>query len=243
MECPLCHKEFKSKLGFTSHVEKKVCIKLDKQCPYCARVFTNKRNRDHHTENKICVVKNKLIIRTKNEDPILTQREKDLCEENIRLKSQLDVLKEHSLAFPKAFGSEQITDILTKLPNLLHDALTKHTDRSVEYLIEQIHCNKEIFPEYINVYMRGYKSPYALVSDGTRFLNKPKKRIIEQIIESSLSMLQEYVDNNGEKCGQKIIDKYERYRDVIENSERRKDIETEIAGMLIDMRVIVELKK
>jgi hypothetical protein len=148
--------------------------------------------------------------------------------------------------FPKAFGTEHVGDILVKLPNLLHDALTKHTGRSVEYLTEQIHCNREIFPEYTNVFIRGYKSPFALVSNGERFQNKPQKRIIEQLIEDSISMLQTYVDNNGEKYGQRILDKYERYRDMVEENnhekktERRKDLEVEIAGMLLDMRPIIE---
>jgi hypothetical protein len=132
------------------------------------------------------------------------------------------------------------------MPNLLHDALTKHSNRSVEYLTEQIHCNKQTFPEYTNVYIRGYKSPFAMVSNGKQFQNKPQKAIIEQIIENSISMLQDYIDNNGEKYGQKIIDKYERYRDLVETdssdkkSERRKDLEIEIAGMLLDMRSIIE---
>jgi DNA-directed RNA polymerase subunit N (RpoN/RPB10) len=181
---------------------------------------------------------------------------KETYEENIRLKSRLACLEEHpqtitqnqiiNLNFPKAFGSEQITDILGKLPNLLHDAITKHTGRSVEYLTEQIHCNQKVFPEYTNVFIDRFKSPFAFVSNGEQFQTKPQKRIIEQIIDDSISMLQEYVDNNDEKCGQKIIEKYETYRDLVEDgdkkSQRRKDLEIEIAGMLLDMRPIIEAR-
>jgi hypothetical protein len=144
--------------------------------------------------------------------------------------------------FPKAFGTEQTTHILSKLPNLLHDALTLHPGRSVEFLTEQIHCNRDVFPEYTNVYIRGYKSPYALVSNGQMFQNKPQRRIIEQIIEDSISMLQTHIDNNGDNYGQRIIGKYEKYRDLVEGeSDLRKNLEIEIAGMLLDMRPIIEL--
>jgi DNA-directed RNA polymerase subunit N (RpoN/RPB10) len=146
--------------------------------------------------------------------------------------------------FPKAFGSEQVTDILSKVPNLLHDAITKHPGRSIEYLAEQIHCNQKVFPEYTNIYLDRYKSPFAFVSNGVRFQTKPRNRFIEQIIEDSINMLQEYVDHNSEKCGQKIIEKYETYRDLVKDginkSERRKDLELEITGMLLDMKPIIE---
>jgi hypothetical protein len=214
---------------------------------------------EYHYDHDVCTFvqqniafsnKPKLVLKKKNED--LTKEE--LIVKVSRLEGTIDALKTHpqtinnnnqvNLIFPKAFGTEQVADILAKIPNLLHDALTKHPNRSIEYITEQIHCNKEVFPEYTNVYIRGYKSPYALVSNGTRFQNKPQKRIIDRIIDDSISMLQDYVDNFGEKMGQKIIDKYETYRDMVEGddnkTERRRDMEIEIAGMLLDMRPIIE---
>jgi hypothetical protein len=148
-----------------------------------------------------------------------------------------------NLFFPTAFGQENIKNILDKLPSLLNDAITKHCDRSVAYLTEKIHCNKEMFPEYTNVYISNYKSPFALVSDGARFKHKSKKSIIDEIIERSLHMLQTYVDNSD--LTQKIFNKYERYQNLIEvgqdekKSEERKELEIEIAGMLLDMRDVI----
>jgi hypothetical protein len=100
--------------------------------------------------------------------------------------------------------------------------MTKHTNRSIEYITEKIHCNKEIFPEYTNVYIRGYKSPFAVVSNGRKFQYKPQKRIIDQIIENSMIMLQDYVDfdENIEKIGLAIIDKYEKYANLVEMDGR-----------------------
>lgn len=265
--CEFCHKQFIKKQGLDYHVIHKVCFKTRKTCNKCGYRFTSKAMFRYHTDNNVCE-------KTTQKKKTLTLRKTDILMDKGYLQSLNDCTKEellmkvtileaekrllienprtvddHSnhqinLILPKAFGSEQIDYILTKIPNLLHDAVTKHTGRSVEYLTEQIHCNKKVFPEYTNVFIRGYKSPFALVSNGDKFQNKPQKRIIEQIIENSISMLQDYIDNNGEKYGQKIIDKYETYRDLVEDSdkksERRKDLEIEIAGMLLDMRPVIE---
>lgn len=257
-ECLLCHKTFADRRCLNYHVSKNVCQKPNqKLCPKCLQTFSTKQMCQYHITHNVCQFeqKNKIKLAVKNRYENMSKEE--LLIKVAQLEGKVEILTEHpqtinnnnqiNLIFPKAFGSEQIDHILTKIPNLLHDALTKHTDRSVEYLTEQIHCNKEVFPEYTNVYIRGYKSPFALVSNGIRFQNKPQKRIIDQIIENSISMLQDYVDNNGEKFGQKIIGKYEKYRDLLEEndehdrkSERRKDLEIEIAGMLLDMRLIIE---
>ena len=97
----------------------------------------------------------------------------------------------------------------------------------------------------MNVYIRNYRSPYALVSNGERFQNKPKTRIIEDLIEKARSMLQRYIDNPGGDLRQKVIKKCEDYFDLIDTtdgkkSERRKELEVEIGGMLLDMRSIIE---
>lgn len=268
--CDFCHKQFIKKQGLDYHVTHKVCLKLGKTCIKCGYQFTTKAMFQYHMDNNVCdkpiQKKKKLTLKKTNDTPIFTKSGEphfpnDCTKEELLMKVAIleaekkmllenpRTVDDHSnhqinFIFPKAFGSEQIDYILTKIPNLLHDAVTKHTGRSVEYLTEQIHCNKEIFPEYTNVFIRGYKSPFALVSNGDKFQNKPQKRIIEQIIENSISMLQDYIDNNGEKYGQRIIDKYETYRDLVEDgdkkSERRKDLEIEIAGMLLDMRPIIE---
>lgn len=263
-KCSLCQKIFTVKKGLDYHINHNVCQKEHKKCLLCGHVFKNIQMYKYHMDHNVCKKKTpepKIKIKLKKSDnrnniDYSTYTKDELILKIAQLEGKVEAMNEHpqtinnahqiNFIFPKAFGTEQIDHISQRLPNLLHDALTKHCNRSVEYLTEQIHCNKEIFPEYTNVYIRGYKSPFALVSDGEKFQNKPQKRIIEQIIEQSISMLQDYVDNHGEKYGQKIIDRYERYRNLVESgehekkSELRKEIEIEIAGMLLDMRPLIE---
>ena len=250
-QCALCYKQLRSMQALKYHIDHNVCNHQSQTnnhiCIHCRKPFSSKQKLNNHIEKKICLNKSKIKLSLKT-----TMTVEELHKENIRLESRLAQLEEHpqnqiiKLNFPRAFRSEQIIDILGKLPTLLHDAITQQTGRSIEYLTEQIHCNQKVFPEYTNIYIDQYKSPFVFVSNGERFQTKPRKRFIEQIIEDSISMLQEYVDNNGEKCGQKFIEKYETYRGLIKDgdkkSQRRKDLELEIAGMLLDMRPIIEAR-
>ena len=103
----------------------------------------------------------------------------------------------------------------------------------------QIHNNQKI-PEYHNVYISSERSNYAMVSDGESFKYINKKTIIDQIIEDKRSILNQYIDDNGEQLGEKVLAKYDKYQNQIdENSEFRKDLEVEIGGLLLDMKSVI----
>lgn len=253
-KCEQCEKEF-TKRGYDYHVIHNVCTKTDRTCDKCGYTFASKVKLQYHIEHRVCDKKTKLQTNVSTSTPISSSREVELLQKVAVLEAEKKILLENpktvnnqiNFIFPHAFGSEQTSRILSKLPNLLYDTLANHSSRSIEYLTEQIHCNKEVFPEYTNVYIRNYKSPFALVSDGKRFQHKPQKRIIEEIIDSSMGMLQQYIDTTDDNLGHKIIRKYEDYCDLVDTSvndtkksERRKDLEIEIAGMLLDMRPIIE---
>jgi hypothetical protein len=58
-------------------------------------------------------------------------------------------------------------------------------------------------------------------------------------------MLQRYIDRTGDTLKQKVIRMCDDYFDLIDTtdgkkSERRKELEVEIGGMLLDMRSIIE---
>lgn len=79
-----------------------------------------------------------------------------------------------------------------------------------------------------------------MVSNGKTFEYKSKKTVIDQIIEDKRSILNQYVDDNGEMLGEKVLQKYERYQDQIDdNHEFRKDLEIEIGGLLLNMKSVI----
>lgn len=245
--CSGCSYHFSTKQMYQYHITHNVCKKADQV------------EQDGKTGSK---TKLKLILKRPSQELVddlinqLSETKEKLFATEEKLSEMVgkyDSLKENpqtvnntqqiNLFFPTAFGQENIKNILDKLPGLLKDAITKHCDRSVAYLTEKIHCNKEMFPEYTNVYISNYKSPFVMVSDGERFKHKPKKTIIDEIIEQSLDMLQTYLDHSDLK--QNFFNRYERYQNLIEisqdekKSEERKELEIEIAGMLLDMRDVI----
>ena len=87
------------------------------------------------------------------------------------------------------------------------------------------------------MYTQSERSSYALVSDGESFHYRPKKTIIDQIIEDKLTLLNEYIDTNGSLLGEKVLKKYEEYQNQIDGDpEFRKNLEMEIGGLLLDMK-------
>lgn len=59
-------------------------------------------------------------------------------------------------------------------------------------------------------------------------------------IENKRSILNQYIDDNGDQLGEKVLNKYEKYQDQIdENSDFRKELEVEIGGLLLDMKSVI----
>jgi hypothetical protein len=174
----------------------------------------------------------------------------ELLHEAIEFKSKYEALKENPqniinnvsqniVMFPNAFGNESTDVVKQKLGDILGPLIKNHTFSSIQTLFIKIHKNEKL-PEYHNVYSSSERSSYALVSDGKTFNYRPKKTIIDQIIEDKRSILNEYVDQNGEQLGEKVLRKYERYQNQLDsNSEFHKDLELEIGGLLLDMKSVI----
>jgi hypothetical protein len=75
-----------------------------------------------------------------------------------------------------------------------------------------------------------------------RRIYAPKKKIIEELIENKRSLLQQYVDDNGDKYGEKILRRYQNYVDALDDehdTEEKKDLEIEIICMLLNVSEVV----
>jgi len=143
------------------------------------------------------------------------------------------------IVFPKEFGKEDMKYIQQKLGDIVGPLVKSHMFNSIPCLFNKIH-NNQVIPEYHNVFSIGERSNYAMISDGKIFKHKPKKNVIDQIIEDKRLMLKTYVDNNGDQLGEKVLQKYERYTDLLdEDIEFRKNLELEIGGMLLDMKSVI----
>jgi hypothetical protein len=97
-----------------------------------------------------------------------------------------------------------------------------------------------LFSKKVSAQITNKKDPYAKISDGKKFIYAPKKEVIFKLIENKKSLLQEYVDKNGDKYGEKILKRYQRYVDLLdEDSEAVKDLEIEITCMLLNMSEVI----
>jgi hypothetical protein len=246
-QCVLCKKEFACQRNLNYHIQNKVCERRIIKCPLCEKVFKNKAGLLYHQEHIVC---KKSASVTTGESTVYEQYDKlskeALIRELCNIKGKYDSLKENPVnqsnnvfVFPTAFGQENPKRIRQVLGDILGKVLGGNAAEIIPMLIKQIHNNEEL-PEYHNVYVPSENSQYALVSDGTRFNHRPKDTIIDQIIEDKRSILNTYIDNNGDQLGERILRKYERYQDQIDSDSKfKKNLEREIGGLLLDMKDVI----
>jgi len=222
--CSLCGKKISSTTSFKYHVSHKVCI--------------NKSSKQTEQTSK-----NKLIIKTKQQYANMSRD--DLILQLSNMEGKYEALKENPvnnnniIVFPSSFGNEDMDHIKNILGDILKPMITNHPFQSIPLLFTKIHNNEKL-PEYHNVFVNSEHSNYAMVSDGKIFKYKPKKTIIDQIIEEKRSIINQYIDDNGEQLGEKVLNKYEKYQEHLdENSEFRKTLEIEIGGLLLDMKSVI----
>jgi hypothetical protein len=237
--CDLCGKQFSSGQCLQYHLSKGVCKKKLYRCKLCGYDFSCKNRLDYHIEHGVCQKKQKIVLKIKpiDSDYDSLSRE-ELVAKLKRSEIEIQVLKEHpqtinvnNINVMVNFGQENIDDILKKSPDLLLEAITEHLPSSVPFLTRKIHCNPDL-PEYRNVYIKSFSNPYAMIYNGGQFCRQDKTIVIGQLIDQCLQFIGNHVE---ELDNHKLTEKYERYRDSVDtDGKRRKELEKELIGILID---------
>lgn len=250
-ECTLCNKTFSCKKTLTYHISHMICQKNKFICTICNREFASLQTLKYHQDHKVCENnKNKIkivfkpIARTCDDYSEITKEE--LIIENARLKGELKGVKEtpttvnnNIVVFPHAYGKEDINHIIETLGDVFISTIKYRTYRSIPLIFKSIHNNAKL-PEYHNIYINSEKSSYAMVSNGEEFEFKPKKNIIDQIIEDKMSLIGKYIGDNVEQFGDKVLVLYNKYCDDLDsNAKFKKDLEMEIGGLLLSMKSVI----
>ena len=257
LTCYQCGKIFRAKQNLLYHTNNKVCLKINKTCIECGHQFKNVKMLEYHMENKVCKKKSlkpKIQLKKETQGKYSTYTKDDLILELALISGEVKSLKEHPqtqnniekqinniyIQVPPAFlALDTFQNLMKILPDLLPNALAKHPTEFISFLIEETNCNANR-PIFNSVQITNKKDPYAKISDGKKYIYAPKKQVISELIENKKSLLQEYVDNNGDKYGEKILKRYYRYVDLLqENPETVKDLEVKITCMLLNMSEVI----
>ena len=251
-QCSVCDKEFTSPGALNYHTTKRVCMKTNRCCSKCQKYFKSQQNLRYHYEHEVCLKqtteKIKLQLKTPSDKMIsdlllkvahLEGENKALKENPKNITNNNQQTQNNVLVFPKAYGKEDIEHIKQILGDIFGQVIKNQTFSSIPRLFTKIHNNIQL-PEYHNVYSSGERSNYAMVSDGKSFKFCPKKTVIDQIIEDKRSILNQYIDENGDKLGDKVLQKYGRYQELLDDDPVfRKELEVEIGGLLLNMKAVI----
>lgn len=153
----------------------------------------------------------------------------------INLKNQNQSKSDNDITSPTVLQSiiSQSTEC-TQSPNLLHNALSKHPDNFIVYLVKKTDCNPKLSAS--NSIEITNKDPIGRVHVGEKFIFVPKKKIVTQLIENKRHMVKEYIDKNRDEYDLEILKKYHNYIDSLDNDlELQKDLEINITCMLLNI--------
>jgi hypothetical protein len=213
-----------------------------------------------HIDNKVCEKhkkKEKYKVELKMTYEYELEEIKKLKDENQSLKDENETLRKNrtiinnqqinnidkqqiNILVPPSFLTvDTLSNLMKMFPNLIPNALSKHPTHFVSYLIKETNCNPNL-PLFNSIHITNKKDSFGKISDGNQYIYAPKKKIISQLIENKRSLLQEYVDRNGDKYGEKILRRYQRYVDALDDDpEIIRDLEIEITCMLLNMGSLI----
>ena len=252
MSCHKCNKTFSNEVNLRYHLTHNVCDKSEKKCPQCHYQFCNQRALKYHIDKKVCekTVKHKITLKKEYDHMskeemiarmIVLETENRVLKENPQVVNHINIDKRQiNILVPPAFGELDTVSTLMKLmPNLLHNALSKHTTSSITYLIKNTTCNPE-FPLFNSAQITNKKDDYAKISDGKQYIQESKKKVIDELIDNKKNILAEYIKLYGDQYSEKVLNRYDNYITALtDEKETLKELEMEIKCMLLNMKDII----
>lgn len=254
-ECPQCHTFFNAKHHLTYHITHHVCAKK-KLCSQCGQNFSSEQRLQYHIKHEVCQRRKlKLQLKTKPKLVLKSKPHIDPDEPNLEIKlakleGRLESLERYprqiikrqvnNIIVPPAFLQLDNIEMLEKLnPGLINETIQNHTTDFICHLIKETNCNPEL-PICHSIRVTNSKSKYAQISNGNQYIKVPKKRVIEDLIENKKHIIQSYIDEHGDKYGEKILSRYQRYMDLLDDdTETQKFLEDEIACMLMNISAVI----
>lgn len=142
--------------------------------------------------------------------------------------------------YPMAYMKLSSLSLLEKIrPGLMHETLVEHKKDYISYLVSQTNGNPE-YPILNTIRMINSLDNIVQVSNGEKFLYAPKKRVISELIKMNKSLMQEYIDKNGNKYDKVVLDNYKKYINDLENDrEKMEDLENEITCELLNINHVI----
>jgi uncharacterized C2H2 Zn-finger protein len=250
-ECVRCHKIFKQKSNYDSHVKRKnPCKVVEKniiqfKCEFCGKFFTKKSSLNRHINNT-CKFK-------RDNDKKIEQQIQEMKEEIEKLKKELQVMNNTNVIGNNnnnntqinnttinivAYGKEDIDSILSNedFKRIINKGMS-----SVPELIKRVHFDKKI-PENHNIYISNLRDSYVFTYDGNTWRLNNRDEALHRLYDAKSEILNaKFEELKDTELSNRIVEKYERCADYIKEDEENhtKDVREEIKKILYENKDMV----
>ena len=235
--CSKCHKEFTSAGNYAQHIRRKTpCVKdTSSTCLYCNKTFSDKYSKIRH-ETKTC--KEKKLDSKRLE--FLEEKNKKLEEKIIELEDMIkkginpvSITNNTQNIIINMHGKEDISHITEK--NFIY-IMNKGFMSMQEYIKMKYFSDDK--PENSNVYNADMKSKYLMAYDGTKWIIREKKELIENMYGKNYDELEEKFCEfkYSNKIPPAIMEKFSRFIDKHEDDEVKTAIKEDIKRILFNER-------
>lgn len=248
---------------------KGVNTKIDKtQCRYCPKRFTTETSKYRH-ERKYCENKKKKVENETNANKDNQELRKEIDELKEIVKSLQEQIKiTDSTIYNNSHNINNTINNNNKIINNNSKTINNNIDikilqfgkedtsyittrdykqllnkgfQSVQELVKKIHFDKD-HPQNHNIYISNLRTNDILIFNGTDWEVGDCKETIEDLYKTKKEILDEKYEELKEQLSDQMKNKFERFRNYIEDDKIRKDECKETKRLVYNNRKIV-LKK
>ena len=266
--CENCLKEFKQKGHYMRHLNRKYPCKNNRIlshnvddpsqkwdgnniCKYCNKKYKQKQHLTRHL--KTCKLKLEDDKKQKLYDLLVKKNNKNLEEQNLYLKQQINLLQEQlklakNINSNNVINSHNINNInivafnktdLSHITDKDFEYIMKRCNMCIPKLIEKTHYDSTK-PENKNIFISNIKDKYIMKWDGLKWNLNNREDTLEDLYENSSNILEDRIETwefNKFQYDPIAVRKFYKFLDNKDKDEVKNKIKEEIKLILYNNRL------
>jgi len=256
-KCEKCNKEFKQKINYTNHVNRKNPCNKKYKCEKCNKEFNQKNHYISHINRKIPCNLEKLykcnVCGKEFSHKSSCSRHQKKCNNypKLDIKNIKSTVNNNSINNVNYINANNYNNIINNnifilpynekdkisLSDSMYKSILNSGYKCIPKLIEQCHFNKN-HPAYHNIYIPNIKEKYVLIYTGNEWEIRNSDKILDDIINYKIDELEDKFDEIILDLPDKVISKFRKFLEKKESDNTINLIKEDLKILLYNKRHI-----